>query len=181
MTGTDPRRGMAVGDVLVVLSLLALAFSVAYPRIERARLRDEVEQAVIKVQEAVDAAERFRADLGRWPEPMGEGMTPTDLAPYLPGGFSFAAEGYRLKLDVWETAETAPPMEVPESPPSKESAPLPDLTQAQPEVRFGSMASVSVASDDPLLLAGLLDHFGAGRSFVHADRWTTVFASVPGR
>ena len=180
MTGRDPRRGMAVGDVLVFLSLLALAFSLAYPRIGRARLRDEVEQAVIRVQAAVGAAEQFQGDRGTWPEPADEGTTPTDLAPYLPGGFSFAGEGYRLKLDIWETAKTAPPVELPEGPPSREFAALPDTIQAQPEVLFGSLASVSVVSEDPRVLAGLLDHFGADRSFVHADRWTMVFASEPG-
>lgn len=181
MTGTHTRRGMAVGDVLMVLSLLALAFSLAYPRIERARLRDAVETAVITVQAAVDAAERFQEDRGSWPEPADEGTTPTDLASYLPAGFSFTPEGYRLRLDTWETAETAPPVERPVSPQSTESAALPDTLPEQPQILFGSLASVSVVSEDPRVLAGLLDRFGAGRSFVHADRWTMVFASVPGR
>lgn len=179
MTRMDPRRGMAMGDILLVVSVLALAFSLAYPRIERTRLRDHVEQAVIEVGAAVDAAERFQGERGSWPAPADEGTIPAELASYLPAGSSFAAERYRLKLDIWETAENAPLVALPESPPTGDFTALPDTSEARPKVLFGSLASVSVVSDDPRILAGLLDRFGAGRSFVHADRWTLVFASVP--
>lgn len=179
MSRMDPRRGLAVGDALLVLSVLALGLALAYPRIRRAALRDHIEQAVAHVQTVVDAAERFQGEQDRWPDLTATGEIPAELAAYLPPGFSFSQDGYQLDFDVWETAEEAPTVEPPE--PRQPLDSIPDTIVGPPTTLYGSLAGVTVHSPEALILAGLLDHFGGSRSFLHAGRWTLVFASVPAR
>ena len=181
MSHGDTRRGMALGDALLVLSLLVLASALAYPRIQRAALREQVDQAVANVQALADAAQRYQVEPNGWPDPPDTAESPIDLATYLPEGFSFHQAAYRLDLDVWETAQEAPPMELPDTPPNGVPEALPDTVDAAPTTLFGTLAGVTVTSAEPRLLAGLLDHFGRGRSFLLGTTWTLVFASVPGR
>ena len=178
MNRADVRRGVVVGDVLLVLSVLALALALAYPRIQRTAARERVAQATADVQAVVDAAERFLAEEGRWPGLAESGVAPPELAPYLPEGVAFARAHYELDFQVWETAEEVPPMEFTFNPPVGQSAPNPDTTDLGPTTLYGSRASVTVRSADPTILAGLSAHFGGARSFVHEDRWMLVFASV---
>ena len=175
----DPRRGLAVGDALLVLSVLALALALVFPRIRRTALRDHIEQAVAHVQAVVDAAERFQGEQDRWPDVTGTGEIPAELAAYLPPGFSFDQDSYQLDFDVWDTAEEAPTVEPPE--PREPLDSIPDTFIGTPATLYGSLAGVTVHSPEPLILAGLLDHFGDSRSFLHAGTWTLVFASVPAR
>lgn len=179
MTGTALRRGLAVRDVLLVVSVLALVAALAYPRIRRTALRERIEQATADVQAVVEALERFQAEQGRWPGLSDAGVTPPELVPYLPDGVTFASSDYQLEFQVWETAREVPPVELPFSPPLGQLNQEPDTSRLLPTLLFGSLASVSVRSGNPTILAGLMDHFGGTRSFLQADRWTLVFGSIP--
>lgn len=179
MTGPGVRRGVAVRDVLLVISVLALVVALAYPRMRRTILRERVEQATSDVQAVVDAVERFQAEQGRWPGLSEVGVTPAELAPYLPEGVTFARGDYQLEFQVWETAKEVPPVELPFNPPIGQLEEEPDTSRLLPTLLFGSLASVTVRSGSPSILAGLMDHFGGTRSFLQADRWTLVFASIP--
>lgn len=179
MSRPSLRRGVVVGDVLLVLSVLALIFALAYPRIRRTAARERVEQATADVEAVVGAAERFLAEEGRWPGMAEVGVAPPELAPYLPDGVAFTRDGYQLDFQVWETAREVPPVELPFTPPVGQLTQEPDTSGLRPTTLYGSLASVTVRSADLGLLAGLSEHFGGARSFVHADRWTLVFASVP--
>jgi len=181
MIPADARRGLVVGDVLLGLAVLALLLALAAPRIQRSALRRQVDEAVAHVQEVVGAANRFHEREARWPDPADAGTTPAGLATYLPEGFSFDHGGYDLDLEVWTTAEEAPARPMPADPPTAPIETPPDSGAARPSVLFGSLAGVTVHSMDPRLLAGLLEHFGDGRSFLYDGAWTLVFASVPGR
>ena len=158
MSAPDRRWHPASGDVLLTLSVLALAGALAYPQVRRWDLRSDVEQAVAAVQAVADATGEFRSGAGVWPDAPGPGQTPEGLDRYLPEGFSFDQDGYQLALHIWEAPGEGPP-----------GAPI------------GSLAGVSVRSADPRVLAGLLDRFGADRSFLFDGTWTLVFASSPGR
>jgi hypothetical protein len=57
----------------------------------------------------------------------------------------------------------------------------PAAPDTPPQPRFGSLAGVTVHGAEPRVLAGLLDRFGAARSFLHDGTWTLVFASSQGR
>lgn len=180
MSRANARRGMAVGDALLVLSVLALLFALAYPRIRRTALREHVEQATADVQAVVEAAERFHSENGRWPTLAEAGTAPPELAAYLSEEVVFARADYQLDFQVWETAKEVPAVELPFSPPLGQVQ-EPDTSGLLPPTLYGSLASVTVRSANASILAALMDHFGGARSFLHADRWTLVFASVPPR
>lgn len=180
MSRANARRGMVVGDALLVLSVVALVFALAYPRIRRTALREHMEQATADVQAVVEAAERFYSEEGRWPALAEAGTAPPELAPYLQEGVGFARADYQLEFQVWETAKEVSAVEPPFSPPLGQVE-EPDTTGLLPPTLYGSLASVTVRSANPGILASLMDHFGGARSFLHAGRWTLVFASVPPR
>ena len=174
---TDGPRRLGVGSIPLILSVLALVCALSYPQVMRRALRLRVEHAVAAVQTVVDATERFHTEVGGWPDASGPGETAGGLAPYLPEGFAFDQNGYRLALRVWETPEEGPPRRPASAGPGQ--APV-DITSTPPGPPFGSFRGVTVRSSDPRVLAGLLDRFGVARSFIYNGTWTLVFAWSPG-
>ena len=183
MNATNRRKGMATGDALLVLAALALAFALAYPRVERVATRATAEEAAAAVETVRAAVEAFREARGTWPPPSAMGEVPPDLVPHLPQGFTFTGPGYALKWDTWvrvRVPETPPP-EAPELPLSAESAPPPpppeldslELPNIIPTVL--PLGAITVRADDDRILSALLETFGVERSFIREDAWTLVF------
>ncbi|GMV05742.1 MAG: hypothetical protein AMXMBFR53_20190 [Gemmatimonadota bacterium] len=187
--GADPvsllrdRRGITTGDGLLALSVLALLLAATYPRIERAAMRKRADAIVQEANTVLEAARRYRVDRGEWPRGAEMGVVPEDLVTFLPPGFSFEHRGDHLKWDRWERvrapAPDSAPAVIPELP---EDAPPPEVAVDSVAVvrpTVISLGGLTVGSDDPRVLAVLLENFGHERSFVRGATWTLVVPPAP--
>lgn len=179
---TLPRRaGFATGDVLLILAGLTLSAALAHPRIERALVRRQADQARAAVEAVGAAVAAFQREHASWPPSEGSGEVPTDLAAYLPPGFSFRAGAFTLEWDRWE-AVGALPEEAAQ--PRPEDVREPPAAAADSSVVFQppvvAIGAISVGAEDERILAALLEGFGPSRSFVREGSWTLVLPPAEG-
>lgn len=97
----DRRRGFTMVEVLVVVAVASILTRLAIPSVQEALLRARATEAVADLRVVEVAARQFNADTGLWPPEANPGEVPPELLPYLPEGFSFAFEGYRLDWEHW--------------------------------------------------------------------------------
>jgi type II secretory pathway pseudopilin PulG len=110
---SDPRRlgssGIAFVEFLVVLFVLLLLFSIAYPQIQGVRTREAGVAASGDFNTLASAARAYRDAQGDWPPdiPTAEGPGPLDR--YLPPGFLFVRGGYEVAWERWVVPGGLPP------------------------------------------------------------------------
>lgn len=184
MSRPDDRRGIATGDALLVLSVLALLFAAAYPRLERVAMRERADAIAYAANTVLDAARRYRVERAEWPRGADLGVVPEDLASVLPPGFSFEHRGWLLKWDRWDRVEAPPadPGLAAAIPELSENVPPPEAPADSVQVARPTLVplgGVTVRCDDPRVLAVLLERFGHARSFVRGDTWTLVIPPGP--
>lgn len=172
------RRGVTVGDALVVLALLSLAFAVAYPRVTSAVFGQVVDAAVYDVETVRGAAIAYHQETGTWPAEAPPGTIPAELIPALPDGFSPTWSEYTLDWSLWELVELRgdePEAEAPNFTPVPGVRPPEPPALEEPERPVvHRMAGISLATERPELLAALLARFGEENSFVHGSVWTLI-------
>lgn len=173
MTRSNARRGGVAADVLLTLAVLSLFLALVYPWFARVRFQSRVDAAVSDV-DAVEAAALQYHDLkGMWPPDGQTGVAPVELRPFLAAGLRMTRPRYRLRWDHWQTVAPPAPVAAPPPPPAPDAPQNADSIPV-PEPRFGTVVGVTVYTADASLLAALLDHYGAGRSFVRDSSWTLV-------
>lgn len=126
-SGGGSRRGVARGEVLLALSIVALLLAAGYPRAERAfmvRQARAAGDAVEAVREAVYSALR---DEGTWPESAPLGTVPKSLQGRLTQDFTFHHARYALQWERWEAPEPEAATAVELPPP--DDGPPPGLTR----------------------------------------------------
>lgn len=177
------RRGITTGDGLLALSVVALLLAAAYPRIERAAMRERADAIAREANTVLEAARRHHDARGEWPRGAELGVVPEDLVTFLPPGFAFEHRGDHLKWDRWERVETPAPDSAPALVPEfPENAPPPEVAVDSVAVvrpTVISLGGLTVRSDDPRVLAVLLETFGHERSFVRGATWTLVVPPAP--
>ena len=91
--------------VMVVISILAgIAMQLYRGFVIRARAADIIgDMNAVKV-----AVLTYQSDNNAWPAEAGRGQIPPGLAPYLPGGFSFANDDFVLDYENWSGTGDSP-------------------------------------------------------------------------
>ena len=180
----DSRRaGVAVGDVLVVLSLLCLVFAVTYPRLRRAAYDDRVDAAVAAVEAVRASAQSHFEREGTWPAESPLGTIPAELVDRLPQDFTPVSEEYTMDWNLWHTVSPPPPVEVDQTdfdPDLAATAPVERVVvrPEEPVSRLHPLAGIMVHSDDEALLASLLQRYGQTLSFVRDGSWTLILENA---
>jgi prepilin-type N-terminal cleavage/methylation domain-containing protein len=93
------RRGFTVVELLVVMVVLGVLAGLAVLKYIDLRNHAYAAQASADLETVRLAAYSAWYDTGSWPADAGPGVLPTELAPYLPGGFRFQRPEYTLD---WE-------------------------------------------------------------------------------
>ena len=170
------RGGATTGDVLVVLSILTLGFSLLYPRLRERGLAQRLDGAASAVEAVRQSARSFYEENRDWPAPRTAGVTPPELSAALPGDSSFTFEHYTLEWNRWEITEApvvivlAEPTVLPEEddPMDADSAP------PSPPPTLRSIGGITLHSGETAILAGLFQRYGAAVSFVRDTMWTLI-------
>lgn len=174
MSVTPGRRGIATGDVLLVLAGLALVGALAYPWISWEMTRRRAAGVIDAVESLRGAARRYYEIKNGWPPEAEPGEIPTELAPFVPADLVMTAPSHALDWDEWETVTLPkPPANVELEPPGLDEPPRTDVLKAPPPV-FGDLVGITVHTRDPRVLGLLLDHYGRARSFVRDSTWTLL-------
>lgn len=180
MSEGGSRRGVTGGDVMLGLGVVALGLALSFPWLRQASFRKTTAQAMLDVDAVRGAAAQSFDVKGTWPPAAEVGMTPAELAPFLPTGVGMARPRYRLQWDRWETVKPPPPVVPPELPTNLVDEPRAVEPIATPGPVYDTLVGVTVHSGDPRLLAVLLEHYGSDHSFVHDSTWTLVLRGHEG-
>lgn len=168
-----PRGGTAVGNALVVLSMLSVGAALLYPRMRMARFEERVAGVVAAVELARTSALRHFAETDAWPADAEPGVVPPELSDDVPSPGGFVQEAATLDWNRWQAVYLPEPLPPPEDRPlvddEVEAEPAPP-----PAPEFTYRASLSVHSADEGLLAALLARYGPSMSFVRDTTWTLV-------
>jgi hypothetical protein len=165
-------RGAAVADFLLVLAVVGLGAALLYPTWSARALRERIADTIADVDALVAAAQSSRQVQGRWPTPAPPGEPPPELSA---GSLAelFSRPAYTLGWAAWEVVDSV------EAPREEDPQPAPDdlppasvRPRLQPIVR--TVGAVTVHTREEALIAGLLDHYGDGMSFVLDTLWMLV-------
>ena len=176
----DPRRaGIAVGDVLIVLSLVCFVFAVLYPRLRRAAYEDRIDAAASAVEAVRASAQSHLESEGTWPAESPVGTIPAELVGRLPQDFSPVSDTYTMDWNLWQTVRPPPPAEADQTdydPDMGAAAPVARV-EVRPEdavSQLSPLAGITVYSDEEGILAALLERYGQTRSFIRDGSWTLI-------
>jgi hypothetical protein len=129
---------------------------VAVPNVHELVLQARAQEVAGNLEIIHLAAVNYRQDKGAWPSDAYTGQVPTGLQPYLPDGFSFDGEGYRLDWENWL---------------------LPDGLPDDPDL--GEILAISVVTDEPALGQAVTDLLGGALNhYVLDDRYTFVLVHM---
>jgi len=169
------RRGTATGNVLVVLSMLALGAALVYPILAQRQADERMADVIGRVEAVRQAAARYHDNQQDLPPNGGVGVAPQGLSTLLTPDFSFAGEGFALEWRLWDRAEEAEEVSIPDPvvPVEEELITAADTAVAPPRT-VRSFGSLSVHSGEPFLLSGLLSRYGETSSFVRDTTWTLL-------
>lgn len=171
MSARAGRHRPETGNVLLVLSAIALGLALAGPWIQDASLRRRAEAVVSDVEAIRAAALRHRAAGATWPSDAEPGVLPAELLPFVPEGVRMIRPARVLDWDRWETVRPSVARVTAEgAPPPTGPAPA-DGGTAGP---YGEIAGITVHTTDTRILGRLLDRYGTGRTFVRDSSWTLV-------
>lgn len=173
MSDRGSVRGLATGDVLLILAVVAVALALAYPSLQRSSIRREADAAVADVDTVRAAAERYRERTGAWPSARGAHALPPELASSLPSAAGRGQPRYRLGWALWEILEEPEATEPLQPPRTPGRLAVPDTVAPTPPV-VGKLAGIMVRSGDARVLAELLLRYAAERSFVRDSTWTLI-------
>ena len=163
--------GISAGDVVLVLSALAVLAAVVAPWITYSRFVDRVDQALAVVEQTRLAVLEHREREGSWPVRAAPGQVPAALRAHLPRGLGFEGDGYTLQVERWSAVE-GPPRE-PVVAPDQVLPPADSAVSRIP--RVVALSGLRVHASEPALLAALLAAYDPAESFVRDTTWTLVF------
>jgi prepilin-type N-terminal cleavage/methylation domain-containing protein len=94
------RGGFSLIELLMALTIVALLTSIAIPNLRSVTFRARAAEVAADLEVVRVAALNFNADRNAWPVEAPEGVLPTELASYVPAGYSFAdGNGYQLDFE----------------------------------------------------------------------------------
>jgi prepilin-type N-terminal cleavage/methylation domain-containing protein len=95
----NDRSGFTVIELLTVMLILGILAGISI--LKYIDLRNTARAAAVAgdFRVVMVAAYNYHSDYETWPPDGGPGAPPAPLAPYLPGGFSFAKPEYTLDFD----------------------------------------------------------------------------------
>ncbi len=99
----EPPAGFTLIELLIVVLIIGVLAAVAIPNMQSALLRARAAEAVGDLQAIRVATLNYLVDRGEWPEDDRVGNVPPGLEDYLPNGFTFERERYRLNYDNWSS------------------------------------------------------------------------------
>ena len=97
----NDRRGVTLIELLVVVLIVSILAAIAQPRLSGVLVKARATDAYADMQVVRVAALEYQADQNDWPQEAIQGVVPTGLADYLPGGFSLTKSDYVLDFDNW--------------------------------------------------------------------------------
>ncbi|MDA0312677.1 MAG: hypothetical protein O2992_11245 [Gemmatimonadetes bacterium] len=159
------RTGVTSGDMMVIIAMLAFGLAVAYPRIRERAFEGRLTQAIANVNGVTTAASTFLE---------ATGVLPAEIGGSVPAGHTMASPGHIVQWELWEVVVSPDIPDVADDRFMNENdLPLDSLT-IRPVPTVHAIGGVSVHSPEPALLAGLLQRYGAGLSFIRDTTWTMV-------
>ena len=97
----NDRRGVTLIELLVVVLIVSILAAIAQPRLSGVRVKARAVDAYADMRVwRVDALE-FQGVPSDWPQEVGQGVVPTGMDEYLPGGFNLTKSDYVLDFDNW--------------------------------------------------------------------------------
>jgi type II secretory pathway pseudopilin PulG len=102
------RAGFSFVEVLVVMIFIGLLARLAVPRYSDMKLRAKAAAVAGDVHAIRLAAFTHYTDKQTWPPDYGPGVVPSELADYLPGGFSFTRADFTYDFEQWTLSSGTP-------------------------------------------------------------------------
>ena len=93
------RRGFTIIELLTVALILSILAGISLLKYIDLRNTARAAEVAGDFRAVLVAAYNYHAEYDTWPPDGGPGAPPAPLAPYLPGGFSFAKPEYTLDFD----------------------------------------------------------------------------------
>lgn len=100
-------QGFTMIEALTTLMALSVVVRIGIPGYQEMRLKAHAAQVVADIQVLRAAVNEYQADHLAWPEDVGPGLVPIDLAPYL-DGLSFKRRLYQLDWQNWKLPSGLP-------------------------------------------------------------------------
>lgn len=139
--------------VVLVIGILA---RMALPAYQSLLLKARAAEALGDINAVRVAAFSYNTETNRWPPDVNRGTVPPELVPYLPDGFTFDREHYRLDWDNWS---------------------LPDGTPRYPDI--GVLIGVSMTTDNEALGQALLDLVGENAAtYSIGEHYTFIIEAI---
>ena len=95
------RRGLSLIELTVVMLIVSILAAIAQPRFHEVRVRARAVNAVADMEVLRVAVLSYQTDQQSWPADAAQGVVPSGLEEYLPGGFDFDKGDYVLDYDNW--------------------------------------------------------------------------------
>lgn len=148
----ERRRGFTLVEMMSVVLISGTLARVAVPNYQEMHLKARAAEVAGEIRTVEVAVLNYNADTNRWPTDVTAGVVPPELRSYLPAGFRFTREGYRLDWENWK---------------------LPDGLPRYPRKKV--LLGVSVTSENETLLNAVSDLTGGSRArFTLGDTYTFV-------
>ena len=102
------RRGFTLVELLTVLMVMGTVGRITLPNVHNLVLNARAQEVANRVALVHLAAVDYMQDHGDWPDDVYAGQIPPGLDAYLPEGFAFEGEGYRLDWENWMVPDGLP-------------------------------------------------------------------------
>ena len=95
------RRGFSLAELVVVVLIVSILAAIAQPKLRDVLVKARAADAYADMEVVRVAALEFQADQNDWPSEASQGVVPTGMDAYLPGGFDLTKSDYVLDFDNW--------------------------------------------------------------------------------
>ena len=95
------RKGVTLIELLVVVLIVSILAAIAQPQLTQVIVKARAADAISDLQVVRLAIYNYQADQQAWPVDASQGVVPSGLDAYLPGGFDFVKDDYTLDFENW--------------------------------------------------------------------------------
>jgi len=105
----DARRGgFTLVELLLTAAILGILAGLAIPNMKTILLRARAAEVAGDMEVVRVATLTYNGYAHTWPSETAAGTVPPELTPYLPDGYSFVRNGYRLDFENWNLTAGLP-------------------------------------------------------------------------